>query len=230
MILEQIPLWVATTNSWIVSADGVECVIIDIPPDPTAVLDRLHRLNLRPVAIIATHGHVDHVGGVSSFLKLEEQSSKDRGKRSGVDGVHIHPADRHMLVDPLSASSMLRGMLLETGLDFSEPEHIFDLSDGDSVAGASMSFRAIHTPGHTKGSSCLSLAIEGQPPILFSGDHLFKGSIGRTDLPGGSFEELISSMKERILPLPDETVVLPGHGDSTTIGYERRTNPFISGI
>ncbi|MGI8791747.1 MAG: MBL fold metallo-hydrolase, partial [Acidimicrobiales bacterium] len=82
-------------------------------------------------------------------------------------------------------------------------------------------------PGHTKGSVCFHLDVDGQPPILFSGDHLFKGSIGRFDLPGGSFEALMASMADKILPLADEINVLPGHGETTTIGHERRTNPFL---
>ena len=85
----------------------------------------------------------------------------------------------------------------------------------------------MHTPGHTQGSACLLLEIEGEQPVLFSGDHLFAGSIGRTDLPGGSYEQLMASMEEKILPLDDEIPVLPGHGPATTVGRERRTNPFL---
>ena len=90
-----------------------------------------------------------------------------------------------------------------------------------------MTFTTLHTPGHTMGSVCLRLELDGAPPILFSGDHLFAGSIGRTDLPGGSFDALMQSMEEKILPLDDETVVLPGHGPTTTVGRERMINPFI---
>ena len=90
-----------------------------------------------------------------------------------------------------------------------------------------MTFTAVHTPGHTRGSTCLRLEVDGEPPILFSGDHLFAGSIGRTDMPGGSYDVLMESMAEKILPLADETQVLPGHGPTTTIGRERRTNPFL---
>jgi len=90
-----------------------------------------------------------------------------------------------------------------------------------------MTFTAIHTPGHTQGSVCFRLDLDGEAPILFSGDHLFQGSIGRTDLPGGSYEQLMTSMAEKILPLPDETHVLPGHGGTTTVGLERKTNPFL---
>ena len=90
-----------------------------------------------------------------------------------------------------------------------------------------MTFTALHTPGHTRGSVCFLLKVEGEAPLLFSGDHLFKGSIGRFDLPGGSYDELMGSMADKILPLDDALNVLPGHGEVTTIGHERRTNPFL---
>jgi glyoxylase-like metal-dependent hydrolase (beta-lactamase superfamily II) len=131
-----------------------------------------------------------------------------------------------MLLDPVGSSGML-GRYLE-GLDVSPPEVIEGLDDGTVVSGAGMRFTALHTPGHTRGSVCLRLEAEGAPPLLFSGDHLFAGSIGRTDLPGGSFDELMASMKEKILPLDDELLVLPGHGPTTTVGQERRTNPFLA--
>ena len=101
------------------------------------------------------------------------------------------------------------------------------MDDGEQVRGAGMTFTAVHTPGHTRGSVCFTLEIDGEPPILFSGDHLFAGSIGRTDLPGGSFEQLMQSMAAKVLPMADETVVLPGHGGTTTVGHERMTNPFL---
>jgi glyoxylase-like metal-dependent hydrolase (beta-lactamase superfamily II) len=90
-----------------------------------------------------------------------------------------------------------------------------------------MTFTAIHTPGHTKGSVCFLMEVEGEGTVLFSGDHLFAGSIGRTDLPGGSYDELMASMAEKVLPMADDVQVLPGHGPVTTVGHERRTNPFL---
>jgi hydroxyacylglutathione hydrolase len=93
-----------------------------------------------------------------------------------------------------------------------------------------MTFTAIHTPGHTQGSTCFLLEVDGEAPILFTGDHLFAGSIGRTDLPGGSHDQLMASMAAKILPLDDAVQVLPGHGDTTTIGKERSTNPFLTGL
>jgi glyoxylase-like metal-dependent hydrolase (beta-lactamase superfamily II) len=139
--------------------------------------------------------------------------------------VRIHDDDRHMLLDPLGTSGMLGQYL--AGMDLRPPERIYGMDDGEQVRGAGMTFTAIHTPGHTQGSVCFRLDIEGEAPILFSGDHLFAGSIGRTDLPGGNFETLMQSMAEKVLPLPDDLQVLPGHGGTTTLGWERRTNPFI---
>jgi glyoxylase-like metal-dependent hydrolase (beta-lactamase superfamily II) len=139
--------------------------------------------------------------------------------------VRIHDGDKHMLLDPIGTSGAF-GAYLE-GLDLRPPEVIHSIDDGERIRGCGMTFTAIHTPGHTQGSVCFGLEIDGHPPVLFSGDHLFAGSIGRTDLPGGSMEQLMISMAERILPLDDETQVLPGHGPTTTIGHERLTNPFL---
>ena len=219
MLIEQLPLWLAETNAWIVAPDGPggECVLIDAPPDPTAIIGRLQHNGLRLVALLSTHGHVDHVGGVGSVVHAHDHEIN----------VHIHDDDRHMLLDPVGTSGAFGQYLLRENLDLRAPELLYGLDDGQQVSGAGMTFTAIHTPGHTKGSVCFKLEVDGQPPLLFSGDHLFAGSIGRTDLPGGSLEELAASMLDKILPLPDELAVLPGHGPTTTLGHERRTNPFL---
>jgi hydroxyacylglutathione hydrolase len=218
-MIEGMPLWVAETNAWIVAPDGPggECVLVDAPPDPTAIVERLQHHGLRLVALLSTHGHLDHIGGVGTVVR----------KVDGEVPVHIHDGDRHMLLDPIGTSGGFGQMLVGSGLDFRPPELLYGLDDGERVKGAGMEFTAIHTPGHTQGSTCFLLEMEGSPPILFSGDHLFAGSIGRTDMPGGSFEQLMASMAEKILPLSDETAVLPGHGPTTTVGRERVTNPFI---
>jgi glyoxylase-like metal-dependent hydrolase (beta-lactamase superfamily II) len=142
--------------------------------------------------------------------------------------VHIHDADRHLLLDPVGTSGSFGRYLGD--LDVSPPELIEGLDDGQVVRGAGMTFTCLHTPGHTAGSVCMRLDLDGMPPILFSGDHLFAGSIGRTDLPGGSFQLLMESMADKILPLDDDTQVLPGHGPSTTMRRERMTNPFLRGL
>lgn len=217
MLVEGMPLWLAQTNCWIVAPQGPggECVLIDAPPEPGPIVERLRALGLRLVALLSTHGHVDHVGGVSTVV---------RAQPSPVE-VRIHDRDRHMLTDPVGTSGMFAQYL--EGLDLRPPEHVYGMDDGDRVSGAGMTFTCLHTPGHTPGSVCFLLDVAGQGPILFSGDHLFCGSIGRTDTVGGSFDALMDSMADKVLPLPDETVVHPGHGPSTTVGWERRTNPFL---
>ena len=219
MLIEQLPLWLAETNAWIVAPGGPggECVLIDAPPDPTSILARLQHHGLRLVALLSTHGHVDHVGGIGSVVHAHEHDIH----------VHIHDDDRHLLLDPVGTSGAFGQYLLREQLDLRPPELLHGLDDGQQVSGAGMTFTAIHTPGHTKGSVCFLLEVDGERPLLFSGDHLFAGSIGRTDLPGGSLDELAASMIDKVLPLPDELGVLPGHGPTTTLGQERRTNPFL---
>ncbi|MGI9022233.1 MAG: MBL fold metallo-hydrolase, partial [Acidimicrobiales bacterium] len=198
--------------------DGGECVLIDAPPDPGAILDHLSEHNLRLVALLATHGHADHVGGVSEVVGAQPHDIP----------VHLHDADLHLLLDPVGNGGTLGQVLAAEELDLEPPELVHGLDDGQRVSGAGMTFTAIHTPGHTQGSVCFLLEVDGEPPVLFSGDHLFAGSIGRTDLPGGSLDDLMASMADKILPLDDAIGVLPGHGPTTTIGHERRTNPFIA--
>ncbi len=218
MLVEGVPLWLAGTNAWIVATGpGRECVLVDAPPEPDAILARLAHHGLRLVALLATHGHVDHVGGVGTVARAG----------AGRVPVHLHDGDLHMLLDPVGTGGGLGAALARLELDLRPPEVVHSLDDGQRVAGAGLTFTAMLTPGHTQGSTCFLLEVEGQAPVLFSGDHLFAGSVGRTDLPGGSWEQLMASMAEKVLPLPDHVRVLPGHGPSTTVGRERRSNPFL---
>ncbi len=221
LLIEGLPLWLAETNAWIVAPEGPggECVLVDAPPDPSSILARLAHHGLKLVAILSTHGHVDHVGGVTEVIKAQPEPA--------TVPVHIHDLDRHMLLDPVGSSGGFGRYLEQAGLDVRPVEHIEGIDDGQVIQGAGMRFTALHTPGHTQGSVCFRLEVDGEQPVLFSGDHLFKGSIGRFDLPGGSYDALMGSMADKILPLDDELPVLPGHGETTTIGHERRTNPFL---
>ncbi len=219
MTVEGLRLWIAGTNAWVVapSGPGGDCVLVDVPPEPDAIVSHLAERGLRLVALLATHGHVDHVGGVSEVVGAQPHEVR----------VHLHEADRHMLLDPVGTGGTLGRVLAAEELDLDPPELVHGLDDGQRVSGAGMTFTAVHTPGHTQGSVCFLLEVDGEPPVLFSGDHLFAGSVGRTDLPGGNYEQLMASMTEKILPLDDDVRVLPGHGPTTTIGAERRTNPFL---
>ena len=198
MLIEGFPLWLAQTNGYIVaSGPGAEGVIIDCPPDPAAVYERCEHWGVTPVAVLSTHGHIDHIGGISTFVQAVDPATP----------VHIHPSDRHMLTDAAAAAGGMAAYL--EGLDLTPPEVILDLDDGEVVKGAGLQFSVLHTPGHTRGSVCF-LFETADGTVLFSGDHLFAGSVGRTDMPGGSWEELMESMRRKILPLDDSIAVAPG--------------------
>ena len=200
------------TNCWVVApAAGEECVVIDPGYDAEGPLDDLleqHRL--RPVAVLLTHGHVDHTWSVVPVCGAK-----------GVPAL-MHPADRGMLLDPGVAIGAPPGTPILGRLDWAEPDDVRELKDGEVLELAGLSLRVDETPGHTPGS--ITFLGDGE---FFSGDLLFAGSIGRTDFPGGSFEQIQQSLERVALALPDETVVRPGHGPDTTIGRERVSNPFM---
>jgi hydroxyacylglutathione hydrolase len=210
------------TNCWVVApAAGEECVVIDPGYGAEEPLDAIlaeHRL--RPVAVLLTHGHVDHTWSVVPVCGAK-----------GVPAL-MHPADRGMLVEPASAIGAPPGTPILGRLDWSEPDDVRELKDGEVLELAGLQLRVDETPGHTPGSiTFLGSADSGSASATaseyFSGDLLFAGSIGRTDFPGGSFEQIQESLQAVALALPDETVVRPGHGPDTTIGRERLSNPFI---
>jgi hydroxyacylglutathione hydrolase len=200
------------TNCWVVaSAAGEECVVIDPGYDAEGPLDAiLEEHRLRPVAVLLTHGHVDHTWSVVPVCGAK-----------GVPAL-MHPADRGMLVEPASAIGAPPGTPILGRLDWAEPDDVRELKDGEVLELAGVKLKVDETPGHTPGS--ITFVGEGE---FFSGDLLFAGSIGRTDFPGGSFEEIQRSLQRVAMALPDETVVRPGHGPDTTIGRERVSNPFI---
>jgi glyoxylase-like metal-dependent hydrolase (beta-lactamase superfamily II) len=206
------------TNCYVVApAAGEECVIID-PGHQAAqgVEEVIAKHRLKPVAVIATHGHIDHVASVVPLC--------------GAHGVPawIHPADRHMMSDPEKAIGRSLGAKLMGELTVGEPDDLRELTDGITLSLAGLELTVAHTPGHTKGSVTFRLPETAEiPSVFFAGDLLFAGSIGRSDLPGGSYAEIVDSLARVCLPLDDSTVVLSGHGPQTTIGRERATNPFL---
>jgi hydroxyacylglutathione hydrolase len=225
------------TNCYIAAVGaGHECVVIDPGKDAApGVADVVREHRLKPVAVLVTHGHVDHMWCVAPVAGTYDATA------------YIHPRDRHLLTDPMAGMSretsvMLSGLL---GGDhaWAEPERVEELSDGQAIELAGLRLLVDHTPGHTEGSvtfrtpgldTLASLAARPPTPppseIMFSGDLLFAGSIGRTDLPGGDHLAMLRSLAEKVLPLADDIVVLPGHGDQTSIGRERATNPYLQDL
>jgi hydroxyacylglutathione hydrolase len=205
------------TNCFVVAhAPGEQCVVID---PGIGVIDQLDAVladnRLHPVAVLLTHGHLDHTFSVTPVCQAR-----------GVPA-YIHPRDREMLADPGKALSTDPRALFGDRFTWAEPDDIEELSDGKVIELAGLSFTIDHAPGHTGGSVMFQLTTKADEPLLFTGDVLFKDSIGRTDLPGGSMTEMMASLRDKVLVKPDETVVLPGHGPETTIGRERARNPFL---
>jgi hydroxyacylglutathione hydrolase len=224
------PSAVFGTNCYVVApARGAECLIVD---PGIEVVDRLgevlHEHRLRPAAVLLTHGHLDHTFSVTPVC--------------GAHGVaaYVHPDDRERLVDPLAefASSGLLAMLEQQfgrAATWAEPDDVVEVGDGTPIEAAGLRVDVVHAPGHTAGS--VMFALPGVPDdvareddlsrTLLTGDVLFAGSIGRTDLPGGDPAAMQRSLRERVLTQPDDSLVLPGHGPATTIGRERAGNPFL---
>jgi glyoxylase-like metal-dependent hydrolase (beta-lactamase superfamily II) len=268
------------TNCYVVApAPGEECIIIDPGQDAEpGVTQLLAEYRLRPVAVLATHGHVDHIWSVAPVC--------------GAQGIpaYIHPADRALLSDPAKGFPLQVGQQLFRGLTFTEPDDVIALADGMTLRLAGVELVVDHAPGHTPGSVTFRTGNQGESgepsrrdggahgsvtkergdeaaggsggssprasgahgpvteergdeaaggsegssprasTVLFSGDLLFAGSIGRTDLPGGDYPTILDSLSRVCLVLTDDTRVLPGHGPQTTIGAERATNPFLAGL
>jgi glyoxylase-like metal-dependent hydrolase (beta-lactamase superfamily II) len=208
MILETFPVGMLACNCTILGDEATrEAIVIDPGDDVSRIHKRLTDQGLKLKQILVTHGHIDHVGGA---LKL---------KRLTGAPIFLNESDLPQL-EMMDTQAAWLG--LRTAPETAPPDE--GLKDGQLVGLEHFPATVLHTPGHTQGSICLHFAPLN---LLVAGDTLFAGSIGRTDLPGGDFDQIVASLHTRLLALPDETRVLPGHGPATTIGQERRSNPYL---
>jgi len=209
MKIDHLILGAYETNSYVLRQNDAarDCLIIDTGLDAGGLPGFLAEQELNPAAIVFTHGHVDHIGGAAAI----------RSKFPDMK-VYIHKLDAEMLTEP---EANLSGM---TGMPFTTEPEDFSLAEQDVVEQAGVKLLVLHTPGHTPGGICL---YSKEDSVAFVGDTLFADSVGRTDFPGGSMPQLISSIREKLFTLSDETKVYPGHGPATTIGHEKAYNPFV---
>ena len=220
MLIAGFPAGPWGTNCYVVATGpGAECVVVDPGKDAAdgvAEVVREHRL--KPVSVLVSHGHVDHMWCVAPVAGTYDATA------------FIHPEDRHLLSDPMAGMSReSAAMLLGGKYEFAEPDAVAELADGQTLELAGLELHVDHTPGHTRGSVTFRTPYgeQGVSELMFSGDLLFAGSIGRTDLPGGDHPTMLRSLTDKVLPLADDIVVLPGHGEQTSIGRERATNPYL---
>ena len=205
MIIKKLEVGPIMANCFILGCENTkECVVIDPGDDAETILMALAKLSLTVKYLINTHGHFDHVGANKKMKEVTQAT------------LAIHPDDEPMLME-LSKSASMFGLTAEN----SPPADLL-LNHGDQVSFGDITLEVIHTPGHSMGGICLYT--KGH---LFAGDTLFAGSIGRTDLPGGNYDTLIASIKTKLFDLPDDTIVYTGHGPETSIGNEKRVNPFL---
>ncbi len=221
MLVVGFPAAAFGTNCFVLApAAGEECVIVDPGVGVERRLaDTLAAHRLKPAAVLLTHGHLDHVYAVTPVCGAHAVAAM------------IHPDDRYRLRDPISTLDPSLVAMMEqsfgSSATWAEPDDVVDLGEGQHLELAGLQMSVDHAPGHTEGSVMFRTAESGNEPLLLSGDVLFAGSIGRTDLPGGDPDAMWRSLVEKVLPLDDATVVLPGHGPQTTVGRERAGNPFL---
>ena len=209
MIHEILPVGPLQCNCSVIGDETTrEAMVIDPGAEIQNILALVRKHNLQVKQIVITHAHIDHVGGA---MKL----------RAATGAPILLNQNDYALLKMLDVQAAWVGMPSPGKVEIDR-----SVSTGDAVAAGSHTASILHTPGHTEGSICLYFEAEKK---LIAGDTLFAGSIGRTDLPGGSFEKIIDSLHDKLLALPDDTIVIPGHGPQTTIGEERENNPFLRG-
>ena len=222
MLIDRVVAPYFETNCWILSTSpNAECVIVDPgmekPDLVDAILEKVSKHNLKQVAVLVTHGHIDHFFSLVPLTKKTPMTT------------FVSTEDRYLLSDPLKAlmqNGPAQQLIASFGQrNFVEPDQVVELSDFSEFEIAGLSIEALSAPGHTKGSMMFTINDEQ----LISGDVLFAGSIGRTDLPTGSASQMRKTLKDRVLTLKDHLNVLPGHGPQTTIANERRNNPYLQG-
>ncbi len=219
VLISAFPAGLLQCNCYVLAQQPAsDAIIVDPGQRAMGPLRRILDQNrLTPAAVLLTHGHIDHIW---SAQKVSDTFGCP---------TYIHPEDRFMLTDPIKGIGPRLGQLLFSAV-FREPKQVIELDrDGDKVDLADITVTVDHTPGHTRGSVVFRVAGDASEVVL-TGDTLFERSIGRTDLWGGSGRDLLNSIVDKLLVLSDKTVVLPGHGNSTTIGAERRANPFLQGL
>ena len=219
MLIKSFPAGPWQTNCYVVAPSrNSECFIVDPGyQSADAIASIVQAENLKPIAVLVTHGHLDHMWSLFPAAR-------------GYDiPAVVHAQDRHLLSDPLSGISnetilMLRDTLNESE-PFVEPDEIVEISDNTSLDVAGLTLKITHAPGHTAGS--VLFEIDDDEPTVFTGDVLFAGAIGRTDLPGGSSQAMTETLRNHILPISDSATILPGHGPRTTMAVERVTNQYL---
>jgi glyoxylase-like metal-dependent hydrolase (beta-lactamase superfamily II) len=208
LIIEPLVVGALQTNSYVVGDEATrEGIVIDPGGDGDVILEAVQRLKLKVKLVVNTHGHFDHI-----------MANKEVMEGTGAP-LAIHPDDAAMLTNPLRSFAFLAGKFHPS------PAATVSLQEGAMVEFGSIKLQVLHTPGHSPGSISLWCADE---KVVFSGDALFHLGIGRTDFPGGSMRVLLQSIQDKLFTLPDDTVVYSGHGPETTIGFERRHNPFLA--
>jgi hydroxyacylglutathione hydrolase len=224
VLITSFPTGMLRANCYVVAPQpGGEAIVIDPGQGALRPLRRaLDSNRLTPTGVLLTHGHLDHIWAAQRVCDT-----------FGIPA-YIHGADRVLLRDPIKGFGPRLGQVIAGAL-FSEPKRVIELcpddQDGDKLDIAGITVAVDHTPGHTRGSVAFRLTGAGsRVGTVFTGDTLFRQSVGRTDLWGGGGRDLLNSIVTKLLVLDDDTVVLPGHGESTTIGAERRTNPFLEGL